>query len=151
MTPPAELVEALAGVRHGVLVVGGVGVGSTDALVGFAERVGWPVIAEPHSGARHGPMALRSTDGVLRDEEFTNAHPPDLVVVVGRVGLSRALLGWLSGVRHIILSPDGGNWDVTRTAQAVIRCPLEALTGLDARTRRPWLGAGLASGLRSHR
>jgi 2-succinyl-5-enolpyruvyl-6-hydroxy-3-cyclohexene-1-carboxylate synthase len=83
---------------------------------------------------------------VLRDEDFTRAHRPDLVVVVGRVGLSRALLGWLAGARHIIVSSDSGNWDVTRTAEAVIRCPLDALTGLDLAPADPgwaqdWLAA----------
>jgi 2-succinyl-5-enolpyruvyl-6-hydroxy-3-cyclohexene-1-carboxylate synthase len=144
--PAADLVQRLSAARRGIVVVGGVGVGTTDAISDFAERVGWPVIAEPHSGARHGPMALRSTDGVLRDEEFTGAHRPDLVVVVGRVGLSRVLLGWLAGVPHIVLSPDSGNWDVTRTAEAVIRGPLEALSGLDIAPADPtwardWLAA----------
>jgi 2-succinyl-5-enolpyruvyl-6-hydroxy-3-cyclohexene-1-carboxylate synthase len=126
-TPPIELVERIAGARRGIVVAGGRSAGATEHIHRFAERAGWPLIAEPHSEARFGPMALRSTDGLLRDAAFTSAHHPDLVVVIGRVGLSRTLLDWLATVPHIVISPDGGRWDVTRTAQAVIDCQVDAL------------------------
>jgi 2-succinyl-5-enolpyruvyl-6-hydroxy-3-cyclohexene-1-carboxylate synthase len=125
--PPWSLTDRLAGVTRGVLVAGGRSSGSTDVLLEFAARARWPLLAEPHSGARHGPMALRSTDALLRDKDFAASHQPDLVVVVGRVGLSRALLDWLATVPHVVIAPDGGRWDVTRTAEVVIDCPVEAL------------------------
>jgi 2-succinyl-5-enolpyruvyl-6-hydroxy-3-cyclohexene-1-carboxylate synthase len=79
------------------------------------------VIAEPHSNARRPEVALRSTDGILRDEEFLAAHDTDLAIVVGRVGLSRPLLEWLGRTPHVVFAPDGGNWDVTRSALTVVR------------------------------
>lgn len=116
----AELLGWLDRVRTGVLVVGA---GADDLGIGrFADQAGWPLIAEPHSNARHGVHALRATDVLLRDPTFTAQHQPDIAVVVGRVGLSRALLSWLDAVPHIVVSFDGGNWDVTRRAQAVIHC-----------------------------
>ena len=133
---PPLLAGRLAAARTGVVVAGGSGAmsraGSSVGAGRFARRAGWPLIAEPHSGARHGAMALRSTDGLLRDPAFTTEHRPDLVVVVGRVGLSRALLDWLATVPHVVVSPDGGNWDVTGTAEAVIHCPLDALADVEA-------------------
>jgi 2-succinyl-5-enolpyruvyl-6-hydroxy-3-cyclohexene-1-carboxylate synthase len=120
--PPAELLSRLAGVERGVVVAGGWNAGSVDSVLDFAGRAGWPVIAEPHSNARRGPNALRSTDALLRDASFVADQRPELVVVVGRVGLSRALLGWLATVPHLVVSPDAGHWDVTGTAQAVINC-----------------------------
>ncbi|HTW21602.1 MAG TPA: thiamine pyrophosphate-dependent enzyme, partial [Mycobacteriales bacterium] len=53
------------------------------------------------------------------------------VLVVGRVGLSRPLLEWLAGVPHVVLSPDGGPWDVTRAAQAVVYAPADVLAKVD--------------------
>ncbi len=143
---PPELAALLDGVRRGVVVAGGCGVDIADAVTGFAERARWPLLAEPHSGARSGPMALRATDGVLRDQHFAAAHRPDLVVVVGRIGLSRALLDWLATVRHVVMSPDSGNWDVTRTAEAVVYCPVEALAGLEITPADPeWADAWSAA------
>jgi 2-succinyl-5-enolpyruvyl-6-hydroxy-3-cyclohexene-1-carboxylate synthase len=144
--PPTALTDWLAGIRRGVVVAGDLGGWPPDGLLAFAERARWPVIAEPHSNARRGPLALRSTDALLRDEQFTAEHRPDLVVVGRRVGLSRALLGWLATVPHIVVSPDGGRWDVTRTAEAVIDCPIDALLDIDLKPAAPgwskaWLDA----------
>jgi 2-succinyl-5-enolpyruvyl-6-hydroxy-3-cyclohexene-1-carboxylate synthase len=119
---PPELARALDGVRRGVVVCGDCAPGMADAAVRLAGRAGWPLIAEPHSNARRGPMALRATDAVLRDAGFATAYRPELVVVVGRVGLSRALLGWLGENPHVVVDRYGSPWDVTRSARAVIRC-----------------------------
>ena len=146
VSTPQELAALVDGVRRGVVVAGGCGVDIADAVTGFAERARWPLLAEPHSGARSGLMALRATDGVLRDQEFTAAQRPDLVVVVGRVGLSRAVLDWLATVRHVVVSPDHGNWDVTGTAEAVVHCPAEALAGVEAAPADPaWAEAWSAA------
>jgi 2-succinyl-5-enolpyruvyl-6-hydroxy-3-cyclohexene-1-carboxylate synthase len=117
---PPEIRDRVAGARHGVVVVGG-NAGSVDSVVRFATRSGWPVIAEPHSNARLPGLALRATDALLRDESFADA---EFALVVGRVGLSRALLDWLGRTPHVVIAPDGGNWDVTRSALAVVRPPL---------------------------
>jgi 2-succinyl-5-enolpyruvyl-6-hydroxy-3-cyclohexene-1-carboxylate synthase len=116
----AELLDRLKNVDRGVIVAG---TGSDDVGVGLlADQTGWPVIAEPHSNSRHGDHALRATDALLRDSTFTSRHQPDVVVVVGRVGLSRALLSWLGTVDHVVVSLDSGNWDVTGAAEAVLHC-----------------------------
>jgi 2-succinyl-5-enolpyruvyl-6-hydroxy-3-cyclohexene-1-carboxylate synthase len=146
---PAELHERLDGARRGIVVLGDLGGWAADGALAFAERAGWPVIAEPHSQGRHGPVALRSTDGLLRDEAFTDAHRPDLVVVVRRVGLSRALLAWLATVPHIVVSPDGGRWDPTRSAEAVIDCAIEALASVTIKPADPsWSAAWLDASAR---
>jgi 2-succinyl-5-enolpyruvyl-6-hydroxy-3-cyclohexene-1-carboxylate synthase len=139
------LQERLAGIRRGVVVAGGWSVGSADDVVAFAAGAQWPVIAEPHSNVRRGSMALRSTDALLRDETFVRAHRPDLVVVVGRVGLSRTLLSWLATVPHIVVSPDGGNWDVTRSAQSVVHGSTESLAATATTPADPDWSAGWLS------
>ena len=115
---PAELQARIAAAERGVVVAGDPGDLRPDDTRRFAERLRWPLIAEPHSGARSGALALRATDLLLADPKFVAAHVPDLAVVVGRVGLSRTLIGWLGTVPHVVVT-DGGHWDVAGTAEAV--------------------------------
>jgi 2-succinyl-5-enolpyruvyl-6-hydroxy-3-cyclohexene-1-carboxylate synthase len=149
--PSGDLAAALDGVRNGVVVVGD-NAGDPEPLVSWCGWAGWPLIAEPHSNARYGPNALRAADAVLRDRRFTSAHRPDLVVVVGRIGLSRPLQDWLRDTPHIVVSPDGGNWDVTRCARAVVRCETAGFDGLDVDAHRAdpaWLTGWQAAAARA--
>jgi 2-succinyl-5-enolpyruvyl-6-hydroxy-3-cyclohexene-1-carboxylate synthase len=132
---PPGLQARVGAARRGVVVAGD-GLSRADAhgLLAFAAAAGWPVVAEPHSGARQGPMAVGgAADALLRDDEFTSANRPDLVVVAGRVGLSRALLGWLATVPHVVVDRDGSWWDVTRSALAIVTMPIQDLARLDVR------------------
>jgi 2-succinyl-5-enolpyruvyl-6-hydroxy-3-cyclohexene-1-carboxylate synthase len=122
-----DLPRALHGVRRGVVVCGDCPPGMADAALAFAERARCQLTAEPHSNARRGPMALRATDAVLADPQFLAGARADLAVVVGRVGLSRALLGWLAETPHVVVDPYGSPWDVTRTARAVVTASAQSL------------------------
>ncbi len=144
---PADLARAVESATRGVLVAGdGLAAADATALVEFAERSGWPVLAEPHSNARHPAVAVVGTDALLRDEGFCNRHAPDLVVVAGRVGLSRALLGWLAGQHHVIVDRDGGWTDPDRSASAVHRCDLTAFAELTGRADAEWLPSWRGAG-----
>jgi 2-succinyl-5-enolpyruvyl-6-hydroxy-3-cyclohexene-1-carboxylate synthase len=74
--------------ERGVVVCGD---GNYDAvpLVKLAEQAGWPVLAEPSSGARRGPNALVSYQYLLASPDFMAAHRPTVIVSAGRPGLSR--------------------------------------------------------------
>ncbi|HVT22033.1 MAG TPA: 2-succinyl-5-enolpyruvyl-6-hydroxy-3-cyclohexene-1-carboxylic-acid synthase [Mycobacteriales bacterium] len=143
----ARLAALLSGVRSGVMVVGDAA-GDPEPVVRWCEVAGWPLVAEPHSNARRGPAAMRAADVLLRDDDFVAAHRPDLVVVVGRIGLSRAVQDWLGHVGHVVVSPDGGNWDTTRSAVEVVRAPTEALDQVGAQAHgapTTWFGAWRAA------
>lgn len=145
---PSALAGAVESATRGVLVAGdGLSAADATTVVEFAERSGWPVIAEPHSNARRPSVAVLGSDGLLNDQGFTALHQPDLVVVVGRVGLSRALLQWLSTQRYVILDRDGAWSDATREAAVVYRCDVAALADLTGRDNADWAerwrGAGL--------
>jgi 2-succinyl-5-enolpyruvyl-6-hydroxy-3-cyclohexene-1-carboxylate synthase len=111
---------------RGVVVCGD---GDYDAspLVELAERAGWPVLAEPSSGARRGPNALAGYQYLLASGEFMAAHQPEVIVSAGRPGLTRpqsALLG-LAGsgepVRHVVIAQGPGRWaDPQRAATDVV-------------------------------
>ncbi|HYA52358.1 MAG TPA: 2-succinyl-5-enolpyruvyl-6-hydroxy-3-cyclohexene-1-carboxylate synthase, partial [Streptosporangiaceae bacterium] len=91
------------------------------------EEAGWPVLAEPSSGARAGPCALAAYPYLLGSAEFAAGHRPDLIVSAGRPGLSRAQLAYLktaapSGAapRHVVVAQAPGRWaDPARTATDV--------------------------------
>ncbi len=111
--------------ERGVVVCGD---GAYDAgpLLELAEAAGWPVLAEPGSGARRGPNALTSYAYLLAEPGFAAAHRPDVIVSAGRPGLSRPQLALLRGApgaapaRHIVLAAGPGRWaDPARTATCV--------------------------------
>ena len=118
--PPVEGVPGdIPPVERGVVVCGN---GDQDmALAELAEQAGWPVLAEPSSGARHGPNALSAYQYLLATPEFVAAHRPDVLVSAGRPGLSRAQLAFLGGPgRHVVIGQGPGRWaDPQRAATDV--------------------------------
>jgi 2-succinyl-5-enolpyruvyl-6-hydroxy-3-cyclohexene-1-carboxylate synthase len=138
VVPPGEI--ALPWTERGVVVCGD-GDYDAPALVDLAQRAGWPVLAEPSSGARRGPNALPAYQYLLAAPEFVRAHRPDLIVSAGRPGLSRAqsaLLGAGSASRHVAVVQGPGQWaDPQRAATDVARAI--RLTGTPGRTA--WLDA----------
>ena len=74
--------------ERGVVICGD-GDYDAAALVELAEQAGWPVLAEPSSGARHGPNALPAYQYLLATPEFTGRIAPMCIVSAGRPGLSR--------------------------------------------------------------
>jgi len=107
--------------ERGVVVCGD-GDYDAAALVGLAEQAGWPVLAEPSSGARHGPNALPAYQYLLATPEFTSAYRPEVLVSAGRPGLSRPQSALLarSATRHVVIGQGPGRWsDPPRSATDV--------------------------------
>jgi 2-succinyl-5-enolpyruvyl-6-hydroxy-3-cyclohexene-1-carboxylate synthase len=72
-----------------------------EAAAEFCEAVGWPLLADPLSGARRGPAAVAHYDALLRDEGFLSSHRPDLVLRVGDLPVSKPLRTWLGGLADV--------------------------------------------------
>jgi 2-succinyl-5-enolpyruvyl-6-hydroxy-3-cyclohexene-1-carboxylate synthase len=122
--------------ERGVVVCGD-GDYDAGALTELAERAGWPVLAEPSSGARRGPNALSAYQYLLSSPEFTGTHQPDLIVSAGRPGLSRAQSAFLCGAvrRHVVVSHGPDRWaDPQRVATDV--APAVRLAGAPPRRAR---------------
>jgi 2-succinyl-5-enolpyruvyl-6-hydroxy-3-cyclohexene-1-carboxylate synthase len=68
--------------------------GRAAAIV--ADQRGWPVLAEPSSGAWGAAGAVRGSALLLGAQEWLSAHRPDRVVVVGRPTLSRPVSALLA-------------------------------------------------------
>ena len=76
----------------------------------FAERAGYPLLADPLSGARHGPAAIAYYDLILRDERFAGEMAPELVIRLGDLPTSKPLRRWLATLEHaeqVALDPEG--------------------------------------------
>ena len=133
--------------ERGVVVCGD-GDYDAQALVELAGRAGWPVLAEPSSGARRGSSALSAYQYLLATPEFVRAHQPDLIVSAGRPGLSRPQLAFLrsgpaspgSARRHVVVAQGPGRWADPQRAATDVAGALR-LTGTPGGTGSPggWL------------
>jgi 2-succinyl-5-enolpyruvyl-6-hydroxy-3-cyclohexene-1-carboxylate synthase len=130
------------------VVVAGDGAADAEGVAALAAQAGWPLLAEPSSGARHGPAALACYQFLLESAAFMAAHQPEVIVSAGRPGLSRTQLALLRrgrspGVRHIVLTQGPGRWsDPSRTATDV--AARVVLHGARARATG-WLSSWLAA------
>jgi 2-succinyl-5-enolpyruvyl-6-hydroxy-3-cyclohexene-1-carboxylate synthase len=146
------LVEAVRNTPRGLLVAGwGVDLDPL-AVDGFLAASGWPVLADPLSGARRGPAAISAYDGLLRAPGFAGGHHPELVVRVGGAPTSKALTAWLDpSVPQVLVDPDGGWMDPGRSASLRLTADPSALLAAVAERlggpapARPWLEGWLAA------
>ena len=94
-----------------------------DGLVAAAEDAGWPILAEPSSGARTGRGALAAYPYLLATPDFVAAHQPEVVVTAGRPGLSREQAAFVrQAARHVVIAQGPGRWaDAARTASMIIQ------------------------------
>ncbi|MCW3012911.1 MAG: 2-succinyl-5-enolpyruvyl-6-hydroxy-3- cyclohexene-carboxylic-acid synthase, partial [Solirubrobacterales bacterium] len=120
------------------------------ATAAFAAAVGWPVLADPLSGARTGPAAIAHWDLLLRHDGFAAATVPDVVLRVGDLPTSKPLRAWLArediGVQ-VVLDPEDAWQDPS--ASVDLRLPLApgpalaaaVQAGLPRQTPAGWLDA----------
>jgi 2-succinyl-5-enolpyruvyl-6-hydroxy-3-cyclohexene-1-carboxylate synthase len=87
----------------------------------LAERHGWPLIAEPSSGARGGPLAVPAGALVLTQPDVVEALLPQRVLVVGRPTLTRHVQALLRDQRvRVEVRAAGPRWaDAGRQAACV--------------------------------
>jgi 2-succinyl-5-enolpyruvyl-6-hydroxy-3-cyclohexene-1-carboxylate synthase len=67
----------------------------------FAERAGYALLADPLSGARHGPAVIARYDLLLRDPRFTERSRPQLIIRVGDLPTSKPLRAWLGSLHDV--------------------------------------------------
>jgi 2-succinyl-5-enolpyruvyl-6-hydroxy-3-cyclohexene-1-carboxylate synthase len=136
----AMLRELVSRSRRGVVVAGRderqTGLG--QAAAAFAAAAGWPLLADPLSGARRGQAAIAHYDALLRDEAFAASLTPDLVLRVGDLPVSMPLRTWLAGLdgaRQVALDPEAAWQDPASVlSDSVALDPADALRELaDAR------------------
>jgi len=116
-----------------------------QATAAFAAAAGWPLLADPLSGARRGPAAIAHYDALLRDEGFRASLKPDLVLRVGDLPVSKPLRTWLAGltgVRQVALDPEAAWQDPSSVlSDSLALEPAAALSKLASGDPAPLDGA----------
>jgi 2-succinyl-5-enolpyruvyl-6-hydroxy-3-cyclohexene-1-carboxylate synthase len=142
------LVERCVG-RRG-LIVAGAGAGDALAVHDLAESLGWPVLADPRSGARlTRTTTVAGADALLRCDSFAESHQPEVVLRLGSAWASRVLADWLGslgeGVDQVMVDPCWSWADPARSARSLLRADPTAVCGALRRQGTPVDGSWLAS------
>ncbi len=131
--------------ERGVIVCGD-GTADPAALLELAAAAGWPVLAEPSSGARQGPHALSAYPYLLGHPGFTTAHQPDLIISAGRPGLSRGQLAFLRPAaaggrapRLVALTQGPGRWADPARSATDVAAAVRLGRGRPGRSGSAWL------------
>jgi 2-succinyl-5-enolpyruvyl-6-hydroxy-3-cyclohexene-1-carboxylate synthase len=108
----AKLRGLVDGARRGVVVAGREERESAlgEAAAEFAGAAGWPLLADPLSGARRGDCAVAHYDAILRDAVAAKAlQQADLILRVGDLPVSKPLRSWLAeqtATPQVVLDPE---------------------------------------------
>lgn len=138
---PARPVDDLP--SRTVVVLGDGSSGPAEQALRLAEARGWPVVAEPSSGAASSPALVPAAELVLADPGFLDAHLPDRVLVVGRPTLSRVLGRLVSAAPADVVGAAGRWSDPARQAGRVLPgVPLPGSGPVDDDWLPAWLAAG---------
>jgi 2-succinyl-5-enolpyruvyl-6-hydroxy-3-cyclohexene-1-carboxylate synthase len=129
LVPVAEL--ATFANRRG-LVVAGEGSGDPEAVIALGRSLGWPVLADPRSGARlRCPEVVGAADALLRGAPVAG-WTPEIVLRIGRPPASKVLGQWLAtlpaATPQYLVDPYGDWADPDRRATEVLPCTPEALS-----------------------
>lgn len=120
----ARLSEHIGAPARGVIVAGRDDAGLAPAIPALALAAGYPLLADPLSGARRGAAAIAHYDLLLRDRDFARARLPQVVVRVGDLPTSKPLRTWLGGLeqaRQILVDPQLAWQDPSSVVELVLR------------------------------
>ncbi len=123
----AALSEQFAAAERGLICCGPGAArdqATAAAIAALAEARRWPLLADPLSGLRFesggSPALVDGYDLLLRSEDFTRLHEPDVILRLGGLPVSKAALSFLARSRatQVLLAPHG-QWPdpVFRTSQ----------------------------------
>jgi 2-succinyl-5-enolpyruvyl-6-hydroxy-3-cyclohexene-1-carboxylate synthase len=147
------LVAALNRSERGLIVVGPQEKPELATLIArLAQRLGWPVLADPLSQLRFGAhdrsQVIDSYDAFLRDEGFVHAAAPDTILRFGAMPVSKPLLQYLQAhpACEQIVVDGGAGWrdPMLAAAQMVWADPQSLLAALLDRLPNRSGGAWLA-------
>jgi 2-succinyl-5-enolpyruvyl-6-hydroxy-3-cyclohexene-1-carboxylate synthase len=156
--PEPSSLDSLVGLaRPGArgLIVAGAGAGTPEIVRRLALALGWPVLADPRSGARVpgavGAPTVASADSLLRVEAFASGHMPEIVLRLGAPWASKVVAGFLAssaaaGAVQVLVDPHWAWRDPGREADMVMAAdPDHVMEALLSRvpdgassSRSPW-------------
>ncbi|WP_062077002.1 2-succinyl-5-enolpyruvyl-6-hydroxy-3-cyclohexene-1-carboxylic-acid synthase [Demequina globuliformis] len=119
-TPVVAEPEPLPDVERGIVIAGD---GAGDVARQVAEAHGWPLLAEPSSGARAGDACIGPYLDLLATREGQGlADRIHQVVVIGRPTLSRPVQALIARAPALMVAAHGARWrEAPRHADRVVR------------------------------
>jgi len=124
--------------QRGVIIAGGRSGIDPVEIAHLAERLGWPILADPCSGLRADSHAVTAFDSLLRHEEFARAHAPEMIVRVGRPPASKVLAQWAVASGAPVLQV-GGPGVIDPDHNVAACCTVDDLAPLGGAAGTPWL------------
>ena len=84
--------------KRRVLVIAGAELEDARGLLHLATKMGWPVLADPRSGARveDNEVVICAMDSLLRDEQFARSQKPEIILRIGAPLVSKVVNSWLA-------------------------------------------------------
>ena len=84
--------------KQRVLVIAGAEVENAYGLLQIANKMGWPVLADPRSGARveDNEVVICAMDSILRDMHFAKSQKPEVILRIGSPLVSKVVNSWLA-------------------------------------------------------
>ncbi|MGI8406986.1 MAG: 2-succinyl-5-enolpyruvyl-6-hydroxy-3-cyclohexene-1-carboxylic-acid synthase [Actinomycetota bacterium] len=117
---PDAVIKRISAAERGVVVAGHLEDGG-ERVAELARGLGWPLVAEATSNARHPGMSVDHYDLILESAGFGGSHGPDLVLRFGSAGLSKSLARFLTFSPQILVD-DSIIWlDAARSAEFRVR------------------------------
>ena len=151
-----DLTDRLYGTPRGLLIVGPIDRPDLiEPVLALGRQLRYPILADPLAGLRGGEddsLLCASYDAFLRDTDFVVAHPPEIIVRLGAMPISKPLLQYLQhyGDCPQIVVDSNGEWpDPTNLATEMIHVdPVQFCLDVMAdrltnqpSTPNPWLDA----------
>ena len=121
----AGAAERMSSVARGAIVAGSARDGVAESAVALAAATGWPLLADPLSGARCGSHdrshVVSHYDVLLRSAGWASAHAPELVLRLGDTPTSKPLRAWLAGSSQLVVDPHAVWHEPTRSAETIVQ------------------------------
>lgn len=151
-TDLAALADRLAATPRGVVVCGPLDADAETraAVGGLATRLGWPLLADATAQLRDGDHDRRAVvagyDALLREPAVAARFDAELVLRLGPLPISKALLHWLRGRSQVVIDPGDGWDDPLHAADTLLHADIGPLCAalaarLPRRRDRAWLDA----------
>ncbi|RYM06317.1 2-succinyl-5-enolpyruvyl-6-hydroxy-3-cyclohexene-1-carboxylic-acid synthase [Sporolactobacillus sp. THM7-7] len=124
-----SLADTLRRAKKGIIVCGeSEETGLEKAVTQLADRLGFPILADPLSQLRRGSgdlsLVIDGYDAFLKDERAASLLRPDVILRFGAMPVSKALMLWLKKQKAAHFVIDGGSpWrDPAGAATSMIYC-----------------------------
>ncbi|WP_066292013.1 2-succinyl-5-enolpyruvyl-6-hydroxy-3-cyclohexene-1-carboxylic-acid synthase [Bacillus sp. FJAT-29937] len=125
-----QLGESLQSYKRGIIVCGPIETdGFTNAVINLAEKLQFPILADPisqlRSGTHNGAQIIDTYDTILKNENAKRALKPDVIIRFGAMPVSKPLTIFLKenhDVRQFVIDGGAGWRDPGMVSSEMIYC-----------------------------